>query len=175
MRLFFAATLFLMACSGRPPPTRTPDPFDAGPSFTSGTVTGTGLWLTTDFTRPEAPRLQVWGQQFGATFGYAFHVAVRGSNAALSDAVVEPALGADATTVVGGNQGDRLFGSVRRGPSAGTKVIETPTLLATLTIASLRAGEAEVVIERAQVRRSDGSLVPVKVVGGTLSFPGANQ
>lgn len=172
MRFLVAFAALLVGCSAPPGPLTPADPIDAGPSFVSGAVPTTGLWLTTDFSKPGAPRVQVWGQQLGATYGYAFHVSAKGG--VLSDAVVESALGADATTVTGGNEADRSFGAVRRGPSAGSRVIDAATPLASFTLTG-GPGDAQVVIDRVQVRRLDGGLVRVQVVGGTLTFPGASR
>lgn len=170
-----AGFLLLFGCSG-PPPAPMPDgSVDAGPTtptFSGGTVTGTGLWMTADLSQPTAPRVHVWGQQLGATFGYAFHVALKGSGVSVSDVVIEPALGGDATSITGGTDSDRSFGAVRRGPSAGTVVIDAPTLLGSFTVTAAQAADVRLVLERAQVRRVDGSFVPLQVEGGTLQLPG---
>ncbi|MDP1922498.1 MAG: hypothetical protein Q8L14_40025 [Myxococcales bacterium] len=170
-----AGFLLLFGCSGPPPTTVSDATVDAGPmtpTFSGSTVTGTGLWMTADLTQPNAPRVHVWGQQLGATFGYAFHVALKGSDVAVSEVVVEPALGADATSITGGTGTDRSFGAVRRGPAAGTTVIDTATLLASFTVTAAQAADVRLVIERAQVRRVDGTFVPLQVEGATLQFPG---
>lgn len=172
--VFLSGFLLLFGCSG-PPPTTVPDAsVDAPttPTFSGSTVTGSGLWMTADLTQPNAPRVHVWGQQLGATFGYAFHVALKGSGVSVSDVVIEPALGADATIITGGTDADRSFGAVRRGPSAGTVVIDAPTLLGSFTVTAAQAADVRLVLERAQVRRIDGSFVPLQVEGGTLQLPG---
>jgi len=126
---------------------------------------------------PTAPVLQVWAQGLGTIFGLACHLEFDGARFAAGAPVLEPALGADAAGEAGYlsavRTGDVALGAARREPDAGEVELTTPTLVATIPLTIVSAGTSRIDLTSTEVRRADGSYVPVALAGGRLTAGGA--
>lgn len=116
----------------------------------------------------------VEGRELGALFGLSFHVTA--TNATLDDAQTTLALALDRVVArvddSATEEADVAFGGTRLDPAAGDVTVDDGAL-ATVHVQALEAGDVELRIERAVVRRADGSFVPVAVAGGTLTLEDA--
>ena len=139
--------------------------------------TGPSLFAVVDLTDPNAPVLEIRAKQLGPVFGIAFHLQFDETLVTAHDPVVPPFLGPDAPDearyLVVARAGDVAFGGTRRGPAAGETELDASTVLTTIPLTLTGAGDSEISIKRTQVRRADGSVVPVSLAGGVLSVGGA--
>ena len=124
-----------------------------------------------------SPTVSVWGIGLGPVFGLAAQLALDSTRLAAEAPQAESWLGPDAAkearylAVVGG-AGAKL-GAVRRGPAAGEREVSAATKLATMRLKVVAPGRSRLELVQVQVRRADGSFLPVKVAGGELTVGGA--
>jgi hypothetical protein len=135
--------------------------------------TGPRLWL--DATRDEAGaiRIEVHGAELGEVFGWAAHVRWDEAAFTIESGGVGETLGgeAEAARLTSLQAGDAALGEARRGPASGAVAIDAPAILATLDVGG-ESGPSEVRLERAIVRRADGSYVEIATAGGLLTTDG---
>jgi len=113
-------------------------------------------------------------RELGAVFGVSFHLTA--SNATLDDAATSGTLALALNRVLArvddGARNDAAFGGTRLDPADGDVAIDDGAL-ASVHLTANEAGAIELHIERAVVRKADGSFVPVAVAGGTLTLEAA--
>jgi hypothetical protein len=147
------------------------------PGFTADRRgTGPRLWIDAKVDGGRTAQLELWAADLGPVFGYSAHLRFDDGHLALAAGTAPPAsatvLGQDdpakAIELWTQGSGDVGFGAVRRSPEAGEVPIVDATKLGALTLEASRAGRSALTLDRAIVRRADGSFVPVTVSGGTL-------
>lgn len=150
----------------------------AGASFAADDEpTGPALYVTVDTSDAVHPKATVWAAHLGAVFGIAAALRYDAAQLAPQQPRIEPLLGPDAAGearyLIAARAGAVVLGAARRGPAAGEQEITAPVALAVVPLEVLDAGSSRLALERAQVRRADGSFVAVQVAGGTLTTGGA--
>lgn len=138
----------------------------------SAAPVGPALVANATLGEPGHANVTIEGRELGALFGLSFHVTA--TNARLSNAATTDALPLDRVLarIDAKDDGDVAFGGTRLDPANGDVAIEDGAL-ASLHVEASEPGDVELRIERAVVRRADGSFVPVAVAGGTLTLEGA--
>lgn len=136
-------------------------------------ASGPRIWVDAE-RRDGSVVLRVSGAELGEVFGWGTHVTHDAAAFDVSGAEVLGALGDDAsaTRIASAGPGDVAFGEARRGPSLGGVVVDEPTVLAEVRLADAKKATS-VGLERAVVRRADGSWVGVALVGGQLDPEGS--
>ncbi len=124
-----------------------------------------------------SPRLELWASGLGAVFGLAARVALDPARLGAANAKPTTWLGPEAPKearyLTLAAEGIIVLGAARRGPAAGERQLDAPTLLATAELVVRAAGRSRLELREVQVRRADGSFVPVAVAGGELTTGGA--
>jgi hypothetical protein len=134
---------------------------------------GPALITTATLGEPGHADVTIEGHELGALFGLSFHVTVAAGNASLDDASTTATLALDRLVArVDDDGNDVAFGGTRLDPATGDVAIDDGSLAA-VHVTAQEAGDVELRIERAVVRRADGSFIPVAVAGGTLTLEGA--
>jgi hypothetical protein len=131
---------------------------------------GPALLTTATLGEPGHADVTIEARALGALFGLSFHVTT--TNATLDDARTTDALTLDRVLARVDDEHDVAFGGTRLDPANGDVAVEDGAL-ASLHVTAREAGDVELRIERAVVRRADGSFIPVAVAGGTLTLEGA--
>jgi hypothetical protein len=127
------------------------------------------LVATATLGAPGHADVVIEGRALGPLFGLSFHVTA--TNAALDEVKAGDALALDRTVArIDGN--DVALGGTRLDPQSGDVALEEGAL-ASFHVTAVEAGDVELRIERAVVRRADGSFMPVAVAGGTLTLEAA--
>ena len=171
--LALAVVVSLSSACGDDPKTKDspPPPEPAAKLFArEAEATGPRLWL--DATRDEdgVIRIEVHGAELGQVFGWAAHVRFDAEAVTVETGVIGETLGGDAEAakLSSVQAGDASLGEARRGPARVGVAIDEPALLATLDVGADGA-PTEVSLERAIVRRADGSYVEIATAGGLLT------
>jgi hypothetical protein len=179
MRVTFAwlvVVALLGACGSSSSPADTGTP-DSGPQTgfkEDPHATGASVYLTVDVSNPSAPAATLWATQLGPVFGLALRLKLDPTRLVATLARTEPWLGADepkaARYLVVSGPDTVSFGAVRRGPAAGEQTVNAPVKLATIPLHVVATGQSRLEIADLQVRRADGTFVPVTSAGGTLTL-----
>jgi hypothetical protein len=135
--------------------------------------TGPRLWLDATRDGDGVVHIEVHGAELGEVFGWAAHVHFDAEAVTIETGGVGETLGGDAEAakLLSVQAGDASLGQARRGPALGGVLVDEPALLATLDVGA-EGAPTEVSLERAIVRRADGSYVEVTAAGGLLTPDG---
>ncbi|NUO51104.1 MAG: hypothetical protein HOV80_19785 [Polyangiaceae bacterium] len=152
-----------------PPPDPEPALFDRQPE-----PNGPRLWLDATRGGDGIVRIEVHGAELGEVFGWAAHVRWDAETLTVDAGGVAETLGGDAEAarLLSLQEGDASLGEARRGTALGGQAIDEPVVLATLDVGS-DSGPSELSLERAIVRRADGSYVEITTAGGLLRPEGS--
>jgi hypothetical protein len=136
-------------------------------------LAGPRLWLSATRGADGIVRIELQGAELGDVFGWAAHVRWDPGAFAVDGGGVGETLGGDAEAarLFTLQEGDAALGEARRGTSLGGVAIDEPAVLATLDVGT-GSDASEVQLERAVVRRADGSYVDISTAGGRLSPEG---
>jgi len=144
-----------------PPPPPPPDEarFDAEPAA------GPALRLEGTFTG-DVLRVDVVADELGSVFGIAARLTFAPDHLAVTDAQLTDLFG-ESAELLRVDDGAVVLGVARNeGEATGDGV------LATVHFESLRAGDSNLALTRAMVRRADGSFVPAAFLGASLHTTG---
>jgi hypothetical protein len=154
-----------------------PDAVPDAPGFAADRRSmGPRLWIEATLAGGKNAGVELWASELGPVFGYSAHVHFDASHLSLSPdnaspeapTVLAPDGPAKAVELWTQSAGDVGIGAVRRSPNLGEVPIVEATMLGSFMLEARRAGRSAIGIERAVVRRADGSFVSVSVAGGTL-------
>lgn len=169
MLLALAAMTSLSSACGDDTETKDTPPPEPALFERAAEPAGPRLWLSATRDADGVVRIEVHGAELGQVFGWAAHVRWDAEAVTVEAGGVAQALGGDAeaASLVTLQEGDAAFGEARRGTALGGVAIDEPALLATLDVGG--DGPSQVSLERAMVRRADGSYVEITTAGGLLS------
>ena len=166
--------LLLIACAEPADPPDPPDPpAPDTPSFTAAPGSAPSLRLTGAFDGPQLT-VEIWAEELGPVFGVAGRLRFDPTHLEVERAELEPALLPDAAELIRSDADRIVFGVARKGASLGDAPLEGSVLLATVRFTPLRAGDSELSLSRAMVRRADGSFLPAAFLGAGVHTAGGS-
>jgi hypothetical protein len=162
----YLALLLLLACGSETPPD--PPPPDT-PRFTEAEGSSPSLRLAG--TLADDLRVDVLADGLGSIFGLAARLAFDPTHLAVEEAELAPGLLSDPAQLIRTDAGAIAFGVTKKGAALGDEMLSSERI-ATVRFRVLRAGDSELELARAMVRRADGSFVPASFLGAELHTAG---
>ena len=156
--------LFLLISCGTEP-VQPPAPVPDEPGFTP--IEGASPSLRLDGRFAEGLTVDILADGLGPVFGIAGRLAFDPLHLRVESAELSPDLLPDSASLIRTESSAIAFGIARRGASLGDAPL-AGQLLATVRFTPLREGDSQLSIERAMVRRADGSFVPAAFLGAEL-------